>query len=79
MSAEPKSPTAWPRALHPALSKRGRRVTTVPKCRAEVEAAGATYVDAPSVEDGSLVTGRTYHDSGPFVGAWIRMLKNARG
>jgi protease I len=57
----------------------GRRVTTVAKCRAEVLAAGATYVDEPSVVDGALVTGRTYHDCGRFVGAWLRLLREARG
>jgi protease I len=53
---------------------RGRRVTTVAKCRAEVEAAGATYEDSPCVVDGNLVSGRTYHDLGKFLGRWIEQL-----
>lgn len=57
----------------------GRRVATVPKCRFDVEVCGATFVDEPCVIDGNLVSGRTYHDHGRFVGAWIRMLEVARG
>ena len=53
----------------------GRRLTTVAKCRHDLESAGAIYVDAPCVEDGNLVSGRTYHDHGHYVGPWIRRLE----
>lgn len=56
----------------------GRRVATVAKCRHDVETAGGTYVDAPCVVDGNLVSGRTYHDNGRYLGPWIRMLEDAR-
>src|SRR5207302_1082152 len=46
---------------------RGRRVTTVPKCALDATTAGATYVDEPCVVDGNLVTGRTWHDTTPFL------------
>jgi protease I len=49
----------------------GRRIATVAKCRHDVEAAGGIYVDAPCVVDGNLVSGRTYHDNGRYLGAWI--------
>ena len=52
----------------------GRRVTTVAKCRAELEAAGALYEDAPCVVDRNLVSGRTYHDLGRFLGPWVDLL-----
>lgn len=52
----------------------GRRIATVAKCRHDVEAAGGVYHDAACVVDGNLVSGRTYHDSGRFVGAWIEQL-----
>lgn len=55
----------------------GRRVATVPKCRAEVETAGATFVDEACVVDGKLVSGRTYHDHGAWCGAWIRSLRSS--
>ncbi len=56
----------------------GRRIATVPKCRFDVEVCGATFVDEPCVVDGNLVSGRTYHDHGRYVGEWIRLLKEAR-
>ena len=56
---------------------RGRRMTTVAKCRFDLETAGGIYVDAPCVVDGALVSGRTYHDHGHFIGPWIRLLETA--
>ena len=55
----------------------GRKITTVAKCRHDVESAGGIYRDAPCVVDGNLVSGRTYHDNGHFVGAWIEQLLSA--
>jgi protease I len=55
-----------------------RELTTVAKCRHDVEAAGGIYVDAPCVVDGNLVSGRTYHDNGRYLGAWIALLEAAR-
>jgi protease I len=55
----------------------GRRMATVPKCRFDLEVAGGIFVDQPCVIDGNLVSGRTYHDSGHFVGPWIRLLEAA--
>jgi len=57
---------------------KGRRVATVPKCRFDLEVCGGIFVDEPCVVDGNLVSGRTYHDHGRYVGAWIRMLVEAR-
>jgi len=55
----------------------GRRITTVAKCRHDVEGAGGIYVDAPCVVDGNLVSGRTFHDNGRYLGAWIAQLLEA--
>lgn len=55
----------------------GRRMATVPKCRFDLEVAGGIFVDQPCVIDENLVSGRTYHDSGHFVGPWIRLLEAA--
>lgn len=55
----------------------GRKMATVPKCRFDLEVAGGVFVDAPCVIDGNLVSGRTYHDSGVFVGPWIMLLEGA--
>jgi protease I len=52
----------------------GRRITTVAKCRHDVDSAGGIYVDEPCVVDGNLVSGRTFHDNGRYVGPWIQQL-----
>lgn len=57
---------------------KGRRMATVPKCKFDLEVCGGVFVDAPCVVDGNLVSGRTYHDHGRYVGKWIKMLIEAR-
>jgi protease I len=50
----------------------------VPKCRFDLEVCGGVVVDEPCVIDGHLVSGRTFHDNGHYVGPWIRLLEEAR-
>ena len=57
---------------------RGRRMATVAKCRFDLEVCGGTFVDEPCVIDGNLISGRTFHDNGHFVGAWVKLLDEAR-
>ena len=57
---------------------RGRRMATVPKCRFDLEVCGGIFVNEPCVVDSNLVSGRTYHDHGHFIGKWIEMLVAAR-
>jgi len=57
---------------------RGRRMATVPKCRFDLEVCGGIFVNEPCVVDGNLVSGRTYHDHGHFIGKWIELLMEAR-
>ena len=57
---------------------RGRRMATVPKCRFDLEICGGTFVDAPCVVDGNLVSGRTFHDHGYYMGPWMKLLDTAR-
>jgi len=57
---------------------RGRRMATVAKCKFDLEVCGGIYVDEPCVVDDNLVSGRTYHDHGQYVGVWIKMLVEAR-
>lgn len=52
----------------------GRRMATVPKCRFDLEVCGGTFVDKPCVIDGNLVSGRTWHDHGQYMKAWINLL-----
>ena len=57
---------------------RGRRMATVPKCQFDLEICGGTFVNEPCVVDSNLVSGRTFHDHGHYMGVWIRMLEEAR-
>ncbi len=54
---------------------RGRRMATVPKCKFVLEVCGGTFVDEACVVDGNLVSGRTFHDNGYYLGPWIKMLE----
>jgi len=56
---------------------RGRRMATVPKCRFDLEVCGGIFVNEPCVIDSNLVSGRTFHDNGHYVGPWIRLLMEA--
>ena len=56
----------------------GRKMATVPKCRFDLEVCGGIFVNEPCVIDGNLVSGRTYHDHGHYIGPWIQMLRQAR-
>lgn len=57
---------------------KGRRMATVAKCQFDLEVCGGIYVNEPCVIDGNLVSGRTFHDNGHYVGPWIKMLEEAR-
>ena len=56
----------------------GRRMATVPKCKFDLEVCGGIFVDEGCVVDGNLVSGRTYHDHGKYIGPWIQLLEAAR-
>lgn len=53
---------------------RGRRMATVAKCKFDLEICGGIYVNEPCVIDGNLISGRTFHDNGHYVGPWIKLL-----
>ena len=57
---------------------KGRRMATVPKCQFDLEVCGGIFVDEPCVVDRNLVSGRTFHDHGRYVGRWIQLLRAAR-
>jgi len=58
---------------------RGRRMATVAKCQFDLEVCGGIYVNEPCVIDRNLVSGRTFHDHGHYIGPWIRLLEAQRG
>ncbi len=57
----------------------GRKMATVPKCKFDLEVCGGIFVDEPCVVDGNLVSGRTFHDNGHYIGPWIALLDQATG
>ncbi len=57
---------------------RGRKMATVPKCKFDLEICGGTFVNEACVTDGNLISGRTFHDNGAYVGPWIKLLEQER-
>jgi len=57
---------------------KGRKMATVPKCKFDLEVCGGEFVDEPCVIDGNLVSGRTFHDHGFYMGPWIELLEAER-
>ncbi len=55
----------------------GRTVTTVAKCRLDVEQGGGKYVDRSYVIDGNLVSARTWNDNSELMREFMRMLREA--
>ena len=58
---------------------RGKRVTCVPKCQFDAEVCGATYVAAPVVVDGQLVTARGARDGWLWMREYLRLLEREEG
>lgn len=56
----------------------GRRISAVRKCRFDVEVSGGVFVDERCVVDGNLVSGRTFHDHGQYMGEWMKLLEQER-
>jgi protease I len=56
----------------------GRRMATVAKCQFDLEVCGGIYVNEACVVDGNLVSGRTFHDHGKYMGSWMRLLETER-
>jgi protease I len=57
---------------------RGKRVTCVPKCQFDAEVCGATYVAAPVVVDGLLVTARGARDGWLWMREFLKVLEHAQ-
>jgi len=57
---------------------KGKKITTVAKCRFDAEVCGATYVDEPVVVDGNIVTARTFHDNTEWMREFMKLLNTAR-
>ncbi len=57
---------------------KGRRMATVSKCQFDLEVCGGIFVNEACVVDGNLVSGRTFHDHGHYMGPWMKLLEEAR-
>src|SRR5215468_10565964 len=64
-----------PQLLIEADAVRGRRLTSWPSVRKDLENAGATWVDREVVVDGNLITSRKPEDLEAFSNAVLRALK----
>jgi protease I len=56
---------------------RGKRITTVPKCRFDAEVCGATYVDQPVVVDGLVITARGALDGWQWMREYLKALETS--
>ncbi len=72
-SRSPASATAWRSRRRPAAS-RDAGWPRCRKCQFDLEVCGGMFVDEPCVIDGNLVSGRTFHDHGHYIGPWIKLL-----
>jgi protease I len=57
----------------------GKRVTCVPKCQFDAEVCGATYVAAPVVVDGLMVTARGARDGWLWMREFLKVLDRVEG
>lgn len=55
---------------------RGKKVTTVAKCRFDAEVVGGIYVDQEVVVSGSIVTARTWHDNHAWMREYMKLLNS---
>ncbi len=66
-----------PQLIYAARNMKGRRMAAYPGIRADVEAAGATFVDEPVVVDGNLVTSRGWPDLPYFMPQFLHVVATA--
>lgn len=53
---------------------RGRKVTTIPKCRFDATVCGAEYVEDPVVRCGNLICARGKKDMSPWMQQFVSMI-----
>ncbi len=54
---------------------KGRKATTIPKCRFDIEVCGGEYVDEPVVRCGNLVCARGKKDISPWMRIFVPMIE----
>jgi len=63
-----------PMVLYASRSVKGRKMTATPALKADVELAGATFVDEPAVVDRKMVTSRGWPDLPVFMPKFLEVL-----
>jgi len=66
-----------PQLVYAARSMKGRRMAAYHGIRADVEAAGAAFVDEPVVIDGNMVTSRGWPDLPFFMPEFLKVIPAA--
>ena len=66
-----------PQVIYAARSVKGRRMAAYGGIRADVELAGAVFVDEPVVVDGAMVTSRGWPDLPDFMPKFLDVLAGA--
>jgi len=67
-----------PQMVWAARPVKGRTMTCYTGIRADLELAGAKFVDAPVVVDGNLITSRGWPDLPQFMPAFLKLLAQKR-
>ena len=55
---------------------RGRKITTIPKCRFDAQVCGAEYVDEPVVRYDNLICARGKKDMSPWMQQFVPMIED---
>ena len=55
---------------------RGRKITTIPKCRFDAQVCGAEYVEDPVVRCGNLICARGKKDMSPWMQQFVPMIED---
>ena len=55
---------------------RGKKVTTIPKCRFDATVCGAVYINEPVVRDGNLICARGKKDISPWMKEFVQMIED---
>jgi len=56
---------------------KGKRITTIPKCRFDAEVRGAIYIDAPVMAHGNIITARGARDGWQWMREYLKALDKA--
>jgi len=54
---------------------KGKKVTTIPKCRFDATACGGTFVTDPVIRDGNLICARGKKDISPWMKQFVGMIQ----